>query len=290
MAKTQMGQCALCRANKELQLSHIIPHFVGRKLIKTSPGNIRITNEPNKVVQDIEKHFLLCHDCEELFSAKERWFANTIFNPYQEHKKTVFNYDKNLTYFIISLSWKSLYRDLEEFSCDKEFSKEILMILFRAEQTMRDYLLGKRKDIDTIENHILFFDRIKYAQDLDASQHPSIVMHRSTSSYTVYNGKTSFTISNLMGILIVTFFSMDTNECWSNTKIEIETGTIEAKNQKIVSVVGQETQHWMNQTKEAQKNISETQQKKILEKIQALGDNIKNHPIFQDWMDDAALK
>lgn len=285
-----MGQCALCRANKELQLSHIIPHFVGRKLIKTSPGNIRITNEPNKVVQDIEKHFLLCHDCEELFSAKERWFANTIFNPYQEHKKTVFNYDKNLTYFIISLSWKSLYRDLEEFSCDKEFSKEILMILFRAEQTMRDYLLGKRKDIDTIENHILFFDRIKYAQDLDASQHPSIVMHRSTSSYTVYNGKTSFTISNLMGILIVTFFSMDTNECWSNTKIEIETGTIEAKNQKIVSVVGQETQHWMNQTKEAQKNISETQQKKILEKTQALGDNIKNYPIFQDWMDDAALK
>lgn len=285
-----MGQCALCRANKELQLSHIIPHFVGRKLIKTSPGNIRITNEPNKVVQDIEKHFLLCHDCEELFSAKERWFANTIFNPYQEHKKTVFNYDKNLTYFIISLSWKSLYRDLEEFSCDKEFSKEILMILFRAEQTMRDYLLGKRKDIDTIENHILFFDRIKYAQDLDASQHPSIVMHRSTSSYTVYNGKTSFTISNLMGILIVTFFSMDTNECWSNTKIEIETGTIEAKNQKIVSVVGQEIQHWMNQTKEAQKNISETQQKKILEKIQALGDDIKNYPIFQDWMDDAALK
>ena len=290
MAKTQMGQCALCRANKELQLSHIIPHFVGRKLIKTSPDNIRITNEPNKVVQDIEKHFLLCHDCEELFSAKERWFANTIFNPYQEHKKTVFNYDKNLTYFIISLSWKSLYRDLEEFSCDKEFSKEILMILFRAEQTMRDYLLGKRKDIDTIENHILFFDRIKYAQDLDASQHPSIVMHRSTSSYTVYNGKTSFTISNLMGILIVTFFSMDTNECWSNTKIEIETGTIEAKNQKIVSVVGQEIQHWMNQTKEAQKNISETQQKKILEKIQALGDDIKNYPIFQDWMDDAALK
>ena len=96
-----MGQCALCRANKELQLSHIIPHFVGRKLIKTSPGNIRITKEPNKVAQDIEKHLLLCHDCEELFSAKERWFANTIFNPYQEHKKAVFDYDKNLAYFII---------------------------------------------------------------------------------------------------------------------------------------------------------------------------------------------
>lgn len=290
MAKTQMGQCALCRENKELQLSHIVPHFVGRKLSKTAPGNIRITNEPNKVAQDIEKHFLLCHDCEELFSAKERWFANTIFNPYQDHKKAVFDYDENLTYFIISLSWRSLYLDLEEYSRDKEFNKDILMILFRAEQTMRDYLLGKRQDIDTIENHIFFFDRIKYAQNLDASQHPSIAMHRSISSYTVYNGKTSFTISNLMGILIVTFYSMDTNEYWNNTKIEIENGTIEAKNQEMVSVVGQEIQHWMNQAKEAQKNISETQQKKIQEKMQALGDDIKNYPIFQDWMDDAALK
>ena len=83
---------------------------------------------------------------------------------------------------------------------------------------------------------------------------------------------------------------MDTNEYWNNTKIEIENGTIEAKNQEMVSVVGQEIQHWMNQAKEAQKNISETQQKKIQEKMQALGDDIKNYPIFQDWMDDAALE
>ena len=52
--KTIHGQCALCRLSKELQLSHIVPHFVGRKMIKTAPGNIRITNEPNKVAQDIE--------------------------------------------------------------------------------------------------------------------------------------------------------------------------------------------------------------------------------------------
>lgn len=187
MAKIQMGQCALCRENKELQLSHIVPHFVGRKLIKTSPGNIRVTKEPNKVAQDIEKHFLLCHDCEELFSSKERWFANTIFNPYQDHKKSVFNYDENLTYFIISLSWRSLYLDLAEFSCDKEFNKDILMILFRAEQTMRDYLLGKRQDIDTIENHFFFLDRIKSAKNFDVSRNPfqrlPLVFSMDTSIY-----------------------------------------------------------------------------------------------------------
>ena len=76
--KTINDKCALCRMNKELQLSHIVPHFVGRKMIKTAPANIRMTNKPNLVAQDIEKHYMLCHDCEELFSAKERWFANTI--------------------------------------------------------------------------------------------------------------------------------------------------------------------------------------------------------------------
>ena len=34
--KTAHGQCALCRQNKELQLSHIVPHFVGRRMIKTA--------------------------------------------------------------------------------------------------------------------------------------------------------------------------------------------------------------------------------------------------------------
>ena len=166
-AKTKKGQCALCRKNKELQLSHIVPHFVGRKMIKTAPGNIRMTNEPNIVAQDIEKHYMLCHDCEELFSARERWFASNIFNPWQDHKQEQFSYDENLTYFIISLSWRSLYLDLEEFSCDSTFNREVLMIMLRAENIMRDYLLGKRQDISDIQNHIFFFDRIETASNYD---------------------------------------------------------------------------------------------------------------------------
>ena len=290
MAKTQLGQCALCRQNKELQLSHIVPHFVGRKLIKTAPGNIRITNEPNKVAQDIEKHFMLCHDCEELFSAKEKWFANNIFNPRQNNNQEIFNYDKNLTYFIVSLSWRSLYLDLEEFCTDQQFSQDTLMILFRAEQTMRDYLLGKRDNIEAIENHIFFFDRIQSVQNIDISQHPSVAMHRSISSYTAYNGRTIFTVSNLLGILIVTFYSMEPNEQWVNTKIGIDTGIIEAKNQQMVSVVGQEIQHWMKQSEDAQRNLSSNQRKKIDDKFAALGEDIKKYPIYQDWVDEEELK
>lgn len=288
--KTLFGQCALCRQNKELQLSHIVPHFVGRKMIKTAPGNIRITNEPNKVAQDIEKHYMLCHECEELFSAKERWFASNIFNPWQDHKQQDFSYDENLTYFIISLSWRSLYLDLEEYSCDPTFDKEILLKMFRAEGIMRDYLLGKRQDVADIQNHIFFFDRIKSASNYDFGKNPSVAMHRSISSYTAYNGKTSFTISNLMGILIVTFYSMSEEEEWTSTQVINGTGTIVAKNQGIRSVVGQEIQYWMDEAEKAKNLLSENQRNKILKKMQNLGDGIKDYAIFQDLLDDEILR
>ncbi|WP_196602305.1 hypothetical protein, partial [Pectinatus frisingensis] len=144
MEITQRGKCALCRQNKELQLSHIVPHFVGRKLKKTALGNIRVTNEPNKVVQDIEKHFMLCHDCEEAFSVRESWFANQIFNPYQDKTKIEFDYDENLTRFIVSLSWRSLYLDLDEFSADPDFNQDILMILSISLYTFSSRILDLR--------------------------------------------------------------------------------------------------------------------------------------------------
>ena len=289
-AKTQKGQCALCRKNKELQLSHIVPHFVGRKMIKTAPGNIRMTNEPNRVAQDIEKHYMLCHDCEELFSARERWFASNIFNPWQDHKQEQFSYDENLTYFIISLSWRSLYLDLEEFSCDPTFDREVLMIMLRAENIMRDYLLEKRQDISDIQNHIFFFDRIETASNYDFDKNPSVAMHRSITSYSAYNGKASFTISNLMGIMIVTFYSMDAEEEWINTQIMNGSGTIVASNQGIKSVVGQEIKHWMDVAENAKNNLSDNQKNKILEKMKVLGDGIKDYAIYQDFLDDETLK
>lgn len=51
-----MGKCALCGEDKELQLSHIIPKFIGKYLKNTSIGNIRSHENPNRIAQDIEKH------------------------------------------------------------------------------------------------------------------------------------------------------------------------------------------------------------------------------------------
>lgn len=290
MGKTRPGRCALCCQTKELQLSHIIPHFVGRKLTNTSPGGIRSSNEPNRAIQDIFKEYMLCTECEERFSAKERWFANYIFNPYIDKKEKTFSYDERLTYFIVSVSWRTLYGDLEKYSQDPFFDKDNLLTLFRAEQIMREYLLGKRTELGDIQNHVFFLDQVLFTHGLDASLNPNVIMHRSITSYSVCVGKTLLTLSKLMGILIITFYAMDSNEIWVNTKVELGNGVLKVANQYMDSVVGEEIPRWMEQGADAQQNLSEKQRKKIEEKMRALGDDILNYPIIQDWLNDLELE
>ncbi len=59
--------------------------------------------------------YMLCGNCEDLFSEKETWFANKVFHPYLKKEKTIFEYDKNLAYFITSVNWRSLYLDILDF-------------------------------------------------------------------------------------------------------------------------------------------------------------------------------
>ena len=81
MAK-QHGVCALCRKEADLELSHIVPKMVVRELKKTSVGQLRSTENPNGTVQDTEKHYMLCGECEDLFSEYETIFSKFMLHPY----------------------------------------------------------------------------------------------------------------------------------------------------------------------------------------------------------------
>ncbi|MCD8231985.1 MAG: hypothetical protein LUD14_09255 [Clostridiales bacterium] len=289
-----IGTCALCRNQKELQLSHIIPKFVGKYLKETSVGNIRSQEDPNRVVQDIEKHYLLCHDCEELFSASERYFANNLFYPYHKDKVDSFTYDEQLFYFITSLSWRSLNLDLTDFVREGDLKLDVLETMIHAEEIMRDYLLKSRGDIETIEHHIYFFDRIKSvgenAPEIYYNGSPHVTVHRSLTSYSGYADNTVYTISNLMGIIIVTLYSMDVDEKWTGTQIYREGGTLLAKNQGMQSRLGGELQYWMEQKENSAEKMTERTQERILKKITDVGEGIKDYAIFQDVLDDKGLQ
>lgn len=293
MNQYALKKCALCGEEKELQLSHIVPKFVGRHLKKTSVGNIRSIEDPNKTVQDLEKHYLLCHDCEELFSASERWVARDVFYPWKKNQKTEFEYNSYLHYFITSLSWRSLYLDILNYvQCgDVDISK--LSIMIQSEQIMKDYLLGKRSDIEYIENHIFFFERIeeigKQCND-SFYLNPHMTIHRSVTSYTHYSEDTVFTVSNLMGIIPVTLYEKGCREQWEGTEIFCGNGKVVAANQKVASVVCGEFQYWMEEAEKQYDKMTETQKQKIVERMKDIGDDIVNYDMFQDFMDDRAIQ
>ena len=75
------GLCKLCEKDADLQLSHIIPKFVFAWLKETVPGGIRSNRVPNRRIQDGEKDYLLCRDCEQIFSVWEKQFCEHIFIP-----------------------------------------------------------------------------------------------------------------------------------------------------------------------------------------------------------------
>lgn len=288
------GKCALCGTEAELQLSHIIPKFAGRYLKETSIGNIRNHALAERIVQDIEKHYLLCHECEELFSASERYFANTLFYPYLRDKKDTFAYDERLFYFLTSLSWRSLYLDIVNFVREGTLRLDILERMIDSERIMREFLLKNRADLAEIEHHIFFFDRVMEANtptdSIFKNGRPHETIHRSLISYSGFADNTIYTISNLMGIVIVTLYSKDQDEFWEGTQVKNRDSAIEAKNQHMQSRLCNEFYFWMEQCDTASKNISDRDREKILKKIENLGTDIENYPFFQDVIDDRKLE
>jgi len=291
----KLQKCALCGAEAELELSHIIPKMAVRTLKKTSVGNIRNTDNPNMVVQDSEKHYMLCGDCEDLFSEDETYFANMMFHPYLQGERIRFDYDDRLFYFLTSVSWRSLYWDLLDFVENHVVGIDALECLIKSEKIMRDFLLHKRSDTDNIENHIFFFDDIKEIGYDESSRlkdlKPHATFHRGITSYTFcYENEGIYgTISNMMGIVILTFYRFGKDEKLVNTKVENGSGYIEAKDQQIVSVVGNEFTHIMKTAQGASNSISDAQQEKIVDRIRKSGDAIKDFPIFKDWGNDRRI-
>lgn len=296
MKQLKLSRCALCGSDDKLELSHIIPKMVIRNLKKTAISNIRSVENPNKPIQDSEKHYMLCGKCEDLFSEYEKYFSDNIFQPYLKKEKVSYDYDRRLFYFLTSLSWRSLYMDLLDFVANDVVGIDALECLISSEKIMSEYLLNKRNDIGCIEHHIFFFDRIDSTggnNGFNTSDfRPHVTFHRGEFSYTICNenNHTYLTFTNMMGLMVITFYSKGEEEYWDNTQITNGNGVIEARNQKMQSIVCNEMIYIMENTKNVTSTMSNIQQEKIKERIEKEKDKISSYAIYQDWIDDMRIE
>ena len=78
----------------------------------------------------------------------------------------------------------------------------------------------------------------------------------------------------------VTLYHKGQREVWNNTEILNGVGRIEAKDQQIQSVFGNELIHIMETAKKASEAMSVAQQKKAEDRIKAAGEDVKNYSVF----------
>jgi len=131
--------CRLCHQKAELLESHIIPKFAIRWMKETGTGYLRRVAAPNVRLQDGVKERLLCASCEQLFAVCESYFATQVFRPMLAGVAHV-PYDERLAYFVVSLLWRSLQRNLQE---AREAGYPFLSEIEEAEQEWRRFLLGR---------------------------------------------------------------------------------------------------------------------------------------------------
>lgn len=170
--KKVIGECRLCKENKELQLSHIVPKFVGRWLKNTSAsGHLRNIVHANVRIQDLAKDHLLCKDCEGIFSAFEKKFAEKIFSPFHD-KQSQFHYDTWLQKFLISLNWRV---GISGINTNVDISHPLYGTLQDTLEKWRLFLLDKSPSPGSNKNHMIFiginnikeFNKVKFDHSMN---------------------------------------------------------------------------------------------------------------------------
>lgn len=144
--------CALCKKDTKLMKSHLIPKMVYKRVKAHPLSRFRSLGNINMPMQDGEKYTMLCHDCEEKFSALEAYFAKNYFDPYLETGKIPKCYDKKkINDYILSVAWRILWDDMFRMGSKEFLSDEFITF----ESDLRDYILNdKEGSSDRFENKV----------------------------------------------------------------------------------------------------------------------------------------
>ncbi|MFA6867473.1 MAG: hypothetical protein WCR54_08190 [Clostridia bacterium] len=282
-------KCALCNNYKQLQLSHIIPKFVYDYIKKTGLLNTRFVmplENDGKFYQDGDKEYLLCHDCEELFSASEKHFCENIFIPFKKDGfYKAINYNNSDYFCVASILWRILFCDIRD--DNQNFNNEQMQHLRYYENIMKDFLIGNRTNLGTIKLYIYFFEVIESGESIkDLNIHQSI--RRGTSGYTLVSDNVYLVFCNMAGIILIAILEdFKYKEKWQNC--EIINGSAQLQPPQNTSSI-----LWASLIEDIkeieQKELSENQQTKIDKKILENKEAYLNSESFKEKINDINLK
>jgi hypothetical protein len=195
--------CALCRRERPLIDSHLIPSFVIRAFKDEAITRfLRRPTNPNVRYQDGVTEKLLCAHCDNvLLSAGEAAFAKDVLAPRRARTLTEFTCTEMHRYFAASLTWRIVVfklREGEDALRADEHTDEDIAAMRDAEAALRPYLLGEAPYPERYAQHVFF-------AGLTAGDAPTgldVYLNATIEMWIPGNGDKLYAISNLsFGIL-----------------------------------------------------------------------------------------
>lgn len=288
--------CPLCNQKKNnIRKSHIVPKFVGKYQKKAAIGNIRNTYNPNIPSQDIFKEYLLCGECEELFSKYETWFAENIFKPYKNQQ--VLNSPNTsssrykLKYFLTSVAWRfiTVYKN----DIVAKINNPALSESFEnAFDEMRKLLVNDNEKIEKLKYFKVFLmyfpEKIEIPYPKDAEKYipkeawrPNTLVHQGIMPYVDINNTNGIIniLINMMGIA-VNCYIMDIPDRLNDIS---QRYSDESEYKAIV--------YWIAQVCVDLSSMTENSQNKLKQKFEEKGLDVDDptKPIIRDWINDILL-
>lgn len=285
---SKFDPCALCGSNTGRVLSHIIPKFVFRHTnVRTPSGYLRSNFEPNRRLQDGYKEYLLCPDCEQVFSIYESSFS-VIF---KNHNETL---GQNVVYtpidalFALSVLWRALaHARLHQEITHPEFGKDYSRT-DAAFECWRQVLLGQTKNPGKFRIMWIFLDYFQKGHSLGKNVNRYLFHASDTDVYA--NSTESFAYAHIPGIIFIGALEGVDRREFRDFDIAFSGGRYYAnENKKAPAILFEIIQEKNDVTLKASERISVKQMKKIGDIALANPEITVGSLLFRTHIHDAGL-
>ncbi|MEW6682540.1 MAG: hypothetical protein AB1451_06405 [Nitrospirota bacterium] len=287
--KIELSTCAFCETAAPLCDSHIIPRFVYRWKIETSPtGRFRSGIAPNVRLQDGQKANLLCAVCEERFSNWETQTANSLFYPYHADASMRVQYGPWLAKFVASVVWRVLL----SFKHTGELKHLTAQQLELAEQALgrwRDFMADRVSDPGAFELHLLPVTLIANVQGGDLPSNMNRYLSRVIDTDVGSNSNSAFVYAKMGRLIVFGFVQMPHPEWWGGTRVDVLEGTIQPREYQLHKTIGQYLESRALRTAELQRALSPRQKQRIDDAFRSDPDRVAFSDMFQALRRDVEM-
>ena len=283
------GKCHLCLRDKELQLSHVVPKFVFKWHKHNSPSHLRSGLEPNKRIQDGEKDYLFCKECEQLFCKWEDKFARDIFPILQDPKNPnpIANHEEWALKFATSVSFRVLVFSEKENGLS-HFPDALKLEAQKAKEQWRKVLMGELEHPGQYEQHFMHLDIIESHTAPQLSIFMSRYFIGAVHSDMVCSDDTAFTYAKMFRVVIFGHIS-ELRDKWRGTRISPRCGTFGGRSIAVPEYVLNYMSDKANELLQAGENLSERQKKAIEDNVTKNAEWMKSTAMFKASISDKAL-